>query len=413
MYAPHIDTIIESLKTDNNPVSFEDYQKLLEIYNVFSIVKPEADDKKRHTWLEAERGPIEAFGDYKELKKSGDVTSRLEFEQLWKDYYPERSNWYKFQTAEYQNERFFYLDGKLLARIREEYTEQKDHSYHWDLFGQFVDWLQESIHAEMDKLKDDPAAYNAFIRNNLPYTKRYGKIKRAQLWDILGDEANRIDINLGEETISKLKQFVKTGNSTRAPLLEEMTADTFFRICEIGYDANNYFQDSKNTLTPRDKYLKKADGRDAGLSRIDGNSAEEFYQWYHNGSTLGAHPWEICRGGNSTHISLYVFDQGDKWHLCLAGSSTARVEETVRMAVALHENGIPFELRDAEQIMRMVNGTDFIGIVPDNVHPVYCHSLFPKEDMIFDFMNLGFDTSLAAEIVAHAIWYPLEEIVPE
>ena len=82
------------------------------------------------------------------------------------------------------------------------------------------------------------------------------------------------------------------------------------------------------------------------------------------------------------------------------------------MAVALHENGIPFELRDADQIVRMVTGTDDIGIVPNNVHPVYCHSLFPKEDMISDFMNLGFDTEMASEIATHASWYPLEEVTP-
>ena len=170
--------------------------------------------------------------------------------------------------------------------------------------------FREESHIEMDKLKDGPSAYNEYISNNLPFTQRYGKINRAELWDILGDDEYRFDKKLGEETVTKLKVFVRNNSGSKPHPLTAMTADTFFRICEIGYDANNYFRDPKTAMSPRDKYLSKADGRDAGLSKIDGNSTEEFYQWYHSGRTMGAHPWEICRGGNSTHISLYVFDQG-------------------------------------------------------------------------------------------------------
>ena len=411
LYAPQVDTIIRVLKSENSQVSYDDYVKLLDVYNAFSIVKPGTDDEIRHTWLEVERGPIDAFGDFEELKESGEVESRSEYEQLWEDYYPEKTKWYKFQTAAYRNEKFFYLGGELIARIGEEYSEQANHPYRWDLFGQFVDWLQDRISVEMDKLKDDPAKYNSYIRDNLPYINRVGKIKRAKLWNTLGDEANRIDRDLGEDIVSKLTHFVKSAGSTTPPFPNEMTADTFFGICEICYDVNNYFKDLKTTLSPRDKYLKMADGRDAGLTKIDGGSAEAFKQWYHSGATPGAHPWEICRGGNSTHISLYVFDQGSRWYLSLAGSSLARVEETVRMAVALYENGIPFELRDAEEIVRMVTGEDFIGIVPHNVYPVYCHGMFPKEDRIIDFMNLKYyDRSLVSQIIPGVVWYPLTPI---
>ena len=81
------------------------------------------------------------------------------------------------------------------------------------------------------------------------------------------------------------------------------------------------------------------------------------------------------------------------------------------MAVALHENNIPFSLYEAEEIVRMVTGADFIGIVPENIIPRYCHSYFPKEDRIIDFMNLGYDREIIPQIVEKSYWYPLEEIV--
>ena len=92
----------------------------------------------------------------------------------------------------------------------------------------------------------------------------------------------------------------------------------------------------------------------------------------------------------------------------LDGSSVVRVEETVRMAVALHNASIPFHLREAQEIFDMVSGNDFIGIVPDTVFPRYCHSLFPEEDKIIDFMNLGYENT--EEIIAAARWYPLDRI---
>lgn len=410
LFAPHIDGIIEGFNPKSHPVSYDAYLKLVEIYDVFSKVKAGSDDEVRHTWIHVERGPIEAFGDYDEFLESGEVESPEEFEKLWKDYYPEETKWYKFQTAKYIDEKFFYLDSKLFARIKEEYTPSDDESLMADSFNRFIDLFLKRIKDDMDKLEKDPVAYNNYIRENLPCTKRYGKIKRQEYWDLLGKDAYRPEKNLDLKTISKLEQFFEGNENGRIPLLKEMTANTFFRICEICYDANDYFKNWEEAVTPRGKYLEMADGRDAGLAQIDGASPEAFYKWYHSGKMLGAHPWESCRGGNSTHISLYIAEKDDKWFLCLEGSSFVRVAETVRMAVALFDNKIPLELRDAEEIVRMVTGRDYIGIVPEHLLPSYCHSSFPKEDKIFDFMNLGFDRDQIPAIAAKTTWYPLEEI---
>ena len=153
-----------------------------------------------------------------------------------------------------------------------------------------------------------------------------------------------------------------------------------------------------------------ADGRDMGLRDIDEESEEAFDHWYHHGAHAGGHPFEICRGGNSTHISLFVSKKEDAWKLRLAGSSRGRVAETVRMAVSLFEKGIPFLLDDAEEILRMVKGIDFIGIVPEDVTPRYCHGLFPKEDRIIDFLNPWTDTELAEFVTKQAEWYPTDRL---
>jgi hypothetical protein len=117
-YAPQIDSIIEGSSPGNNQISHGTYLKLKDAYKAFSCIKAGADDEIRHTWLEVDRGPVEAFGNYEEYREDGEVSSRKEFERLWKDYYPDKTVWYKFQTAEFEGILYFYLNGKLLFSIK-------------------------------------------------------------------------------------------------------------------------------------------------------------------------------------------------------------------------------------------------------------------------------------------------------
>lgn len=412
LFTPEIDTVIDENSRETAPLNFSIYQKLKNAYAVFDCVKTIGDDELRETWLEVDRGPIEVFGDFEEFKESGEVETLDDFEQLWKSYHPEETKWYKFQTAKYNDNLYFYLEGKLLWTIIDTEFQEESDKKGWNLeyYERLACWLMEKITEETNKLQQDVNAYNSYIQKNLPWSKRLGKIVRKDFWEIMGTETIRPDLKLGSELIEKFKMAMTHTKENQFPLLPEMTANLYFRVCEIGYDANGYFKDKANSISFREKYLSFADGRDAGLRDIDGDSAEAFNEWYHSGSRIGAHPWEICRGGNSTHISLYVLNENGKWIFDLAGPSIVRVEETVRMAVALNENKIPFELRDADEIIHMVTGTDYIGIVPDTVFPRYCHGLFPKEDRIIDFMNLGSDQEIVSAIVKKAHWYPLDRI---
>ncbi len=56
-------------------------------------------------------------------------------------------------------------------------------------------------------------------------------------------------------------------------------------------------------------YARYADGRHDGLLDINPASEQEFADWIdgtHPERGMGGHPWEIKRGGNTTHIDLIV-----------------------------------------------------------------------------------------------------------
>ncbi len=116
-----------------------------------------------------------------------------------------------------------------------------------------------------------------------------------------------------------------------------MTLADYLGFCGTCYRANDY-SGLEPSMTPRQMYRAMADNRDAGLLGLPPHDAAAFARWYRE-RQLGAHPWEICRGGNRTHISLQVVPRDDGWQLFLAGFSTARAVEAARMAIALFERG--------------------------------------------------------------------------
>ena len=174
----------------------------------------------------------------------------------------------------------------------------------------------------------------------------------------------------------------------------------------MGYKANNYI--GIDELTPKELYYRHADGRDEGLNDVPEDSAEAFSTWYHDRKRFGGHPWEVCRGGNSTHISLRPCNDDRGWWFTLAGSSIGRSIETIKFYLALMTLNIPVYLHNGFEIVAMVTGQDWIGIVPEGVIPRYCDSYFPNEGKMLQFMNLPFEETDA--VIKAAEWYPEKEI---
>ena len=137
-----------------------------------------------------------------------------------------------------------------------------------------------------------------------------------------------------------------------------MTANDFFEYCKIAYIAGQVKGDHVDTqLSGRQMYERYADGRDDGLLEISGDSSDEFATWIdgtHPKKRIGGHPWEIKRGGNTTHIDLYVsrprYGQKEGFVVTLCGRSFNRLKETICMFLAIYEAGLPITIDDPEGI---------------------------------------------------------------
>ena len=344
--------------------------------------------------------------EYEEMIESGEIQSRDDLESLRESYYPEDIIWHKTSFRVYDNTFILSFDTKLVLQLNIETKEISGVPFEDDKLVGFLLWAQSNVNKEIETASRDIDAYNDYIAENLPLHKRFGKIKRLELWEHI-PEMERLDVTLGETDLRRFEAAVNKMNV--ATLIPAMTTDQFFHYCELCYEANYYFKDEKH-MTPRSKYKKMADGRDEGLVDVSGVSEKAFNDWYRDKSHAGGHPWEICRGGNSTHIALMVSKKPEGWQLYLAGSSRVRVVETARMAIALSEHDIPFVLADAQALLQMLKGTDYCGIVPKDMTPKYCHSCFPDEDKIIDFINPWHDEKIAGVIKKYATWYPLDRL---
>lgn len=409
LYAPQIDNFIDWL-SDRNRGGFNDnctftemsYKLIDKFFDLLKRLSPVSENGCRELWFCVERGTIEDFGDYEDMYKTGEVESYEEFEQLWKDFYPKEKKWYYVEAV--HDEEIDYkavmLNHKLVIVV--DPRAEKGFEYDIDIFA---NWLYEETKKCIKQMKN--GTYMNFIRANLPLEHRTGTITQKNLWDIYPDSKKEFFEGLSDKDIDDFiaavtKQEEKPEKITGR--LHSITANDFYRYCSIGYSAMGY---DIGSMTPKEQYFQFADGRDGGLSEINENSSEEFVKWLNGSEWHGSHPWEVCRGGNSTHISLYVYCDNCGFYLGLAGSSYSRSTETIKFYLALFRSGIPVVIYDGKKLTERVMGTEKIGVVPQGITPKYCHSYFPGEDII-SFINLPYENT--EKVAQKCVWQDIREI---
>jgi len=384
--APQVDRYLWSLgrmgySYNECAVSYDDtsYELLDELFELLKRITPIGQGNAWRFWMRADRGSIEDFGDYEDMVSEGEVRNYEEFVAYWKSSYPNETEWYEFQViyAEDINYRAIMLHHKTVIEL----DSRKEKSRFAHDISEFVQWIVDSTKEVIAEL--EAGTYNTRLEQELPVEHRTGTLLRKHEWEIWPHIKEQI---LGDLTDTDIAEFLVSAEETisdKSRLLKQITANDFYRFCAMGYAANKY---DGCDQSPKEQYMLHADRRDEGLGEIDPDSSEAFADWYHT-RNRGGHPWEVCRGGNSTHVSLYVYHDEEGWSLAVAGSAWTRCLEAMKFFLVLHRAGLPVTMREAPMLKARVLGEEKIGIVPKGVFPAYCQSYFPDEDVI-DYMNL-------------------------
>ena len=443
--APKIDNLLRYFDREHMNPSVPSQRIAAAMEPLFSVLSELAplknNNEAKAVWIEISRGTIEDYESFENMLEWGEVESYAEYEERWHEDYPDETCWYRLVTVE-----SFNRDGALGFRAvafgdktiisadmdREDsddtYCGAEDQAV--ELCGILTDLADES----MEKIRN--GTYNDHVNAALPYPFRTGVVRRSVVWEKEPEWKEQSMEGLTPETLAAFKTLLDAGMNDRLKIgrLKSMTANDFFRACAIGYDGCGY-QDTD--LSPVDRYFAHADGRDEGLSGrgyglnagpgIDLNDPEAWKKWYFDIDRGGGHPWEVIRGGNSTHLDLYVSHDGHRLnHRIKTGKITKeeaeslpcgfffmvmglhRPVEAVKFYLALSAAGLPVILRDSKEILARFEETDFIGIVPHNIIPKYCEGMFPTEyGRVVDYMHV-YDEEMQ-KFGDQIIWLPMEQ----
>lgn len=254
-----------------------------------------------------------------------------------------------------------------------------------------------------------------------PLNRRRGVVPHSVVRECLRDIVG-VDKALGLAKTRQVVGLVESGYfMDRANIeVETMTVARYFEYCRIAYLAGRRSDESiDSTMTGREMYQRYADGRDDGLLEIDPDSEEEFAAWIdgvHPRHTCGGHPWEIKRGGNTTHIDLSVFrpPYGVKrgFVIQLRGESLSRMVETLRMFLALVEAKMPISIADPEGVRKRLLAQDNIGLVPRYETLHRANQRFPSGQTVYDVMHYDDLGRSRRRLASFITWDPLPMLKP-
>lgn len=231
------------------------------------------------------------------------------------------------------------------------------------------------------------------MAEQLLYYLRTGVVARDAVWDAYPETQDAIFDGMDEGTYRAFCEYATANAEDAGSIgrLASMTGCDYLAACALGYEACGYDVRGKDgERLPLDElYTRYADGRDEGLTGkgvglcsgpgIDLSSSEAWDAWYFDRTRSGGHPWEVCRGGNSTHVSLFVChdrreaefrhrvgelsdeefrasEQSWGYYYVVAGKAWNRAVEAVHFYVALKRAGLPVALRDARAILARFRG---------------------------------------------------------
>ena len=281
--------------------------------------------------------------------------------------------------------------------------------------------LIESARKWLKAARKDWIKANKRIQVDYPLRHRYGVAPNALIRASLPD-VYRLNKELGKDRTRKLVRLVEDGFFLKAENTEvsSMTAADYFQYCKIAYIAGKRKEETVDeSLSGREMYSRYADGRHEGLLDIDPASEQEFADWIdgeHPKRRGGGHPWEIKRGGNTTHIDLTVSRPSsyrqEGFKVELRGESIGRMVETMRMFLAIHEGKLPISIANPEGVRKRLLAQDNIGIIPSYASLHRANQHFSQDEDVFDVMYYDDLGRFKRRIIPFVTWEPLPILKP-
>lgn len=155
------------------------YAAIDRIFRLLHRLEPGPENTSWELWLRAERGTIEDFGSFEELRADGQVESFEEFETWWHSEFPEEAAWFHFAAGEDQKigYRAIFLGHRHVLEV----DSRKERAFPYDI-APFTAWLEGAVRDTVQMV--ETGSYQELVERELPIWHRTGTILRRDLWRV-------------------------------------------------------------------------------------------------------------------------------------------------------------------------------------------------------------------------------------
>lgn len=327
--------------------------------------------------------------------------------------------WYQVGTANYKGFHYMVLcnrEGRFVDLRSARFVDAEREPDVW--YGNVSKALlkiERYITALVDDICSHPDEYNDYVEHNLPYSKRDGKIKRADL--------NRICPVY--RTFDNPKRVVDILTKMRGMPLwsaDKMTLRTYIHVWRILYEA--YRTQDSYRPEPKSDYADKTDeeifieynSKGRQIEGLDLDSEQDFRKWDDENSSfhcmdvayarIHLHPHKKGEGWREDDIAV----QDGQWYFSLHYSVYGYSVDVVNMLEALCKEGIGVVCDETARLLRIANETDYVGITP--APNKYSHNEEIGNEISLPYVDEYISPQQVAEVIAATEWKPQTKIKP-
>lgn len=429
---------------------------LLEIRELLNVFAPAGDDYRHSLWIEVPRGKPSDWASFRDMKCwDEDIKTRADYLKEWKANYPMESQWYHLSVSRYKEHTYLHMveNDHWWCQVHD---DDGKHAYQEDMEW-LLEPLAEFLREKVPVIAADVEAYNQYVDEHLPKRQRTGRIARKDLDRIVPGQRRKprnlkrvtkmLKECIANEAVYRMTEPKWVGDKLEKPKtlpdgvalpacyrepLPHMSIRIYakyFRVAYMAYkehfrhlmrrsrrEREEYaeFLTEASFLTDIDFYRRYQLGRHGEITdETDFDSEEAFKEMAFD------HYGELGLSRNDVHAVDY-YTPG-KWLITFGVSYSAWVDAGCEIALALYEAGAPLLLHNAQKMLDILEGKDYVRLTPHTFHDYLNHH---EEGSVFDLpyeCYLGNGDEITREqydeIVSLATWEPegelkLDETVP-
>lgn len=418
---PIIGRVLHGASLDEYTLDEKSYRFLLEIQKELSVFEPIEDDEARKIWIEIPRGTAEEMKTFDALVRGQeddeDNDDLAEYQETLDQLYPRKTQWLFLVTSTYHENTFLKISDR-----DHECAIFTNRCFNKECYPHDMAWLLEPlfqlVKERVKEIAHDTEAYNRYVDANVPYRQRSGKIRSKELNRILPQMKMNVEnrdycTGVLKELIRRHKIYdsVENAETTDWASLElpaPFDSMTIRKFCKYYRIADSIFwsdsrvkrKNEEDGVDDVEYYVRY--GMNHRVRDYDLDSEEDFERFAKD------HYGEL--GLSRSDVGASKYHVNGKWIITFGVSYSARLEQGLKIALALYNTGAPFIFYNAETLIHVLEETGTVRLSPFTYHD-YLQGDGDEGVMSLPFVeNCGKDGEITREqyneIVRLAEWEP-------